>query len=187
MRPPLKKPLLLAWKEAGREGGERNTSGFVSELGASKSNITSKNRRERSKLHTVPASGGLCGEVERLLPSGTKQHELHPGIPFLPSVSHRFFSNHQHSPERYKGSWLLQNVIANIFRHSPNIAEIFCPYITVLYIFFYLACEHRILFFFCPFFTIVTQILNFSLCWVEQWEFFYHYFKCFSQAWFKKG
>lgn len=85
---------------------------------------------------------------------------LHSSIPFLPSVSYGFLSSHQHRPERYKGSWLLQNIIANILRHSPNIAEIFCPYITVLYIFFYLASAHWI-FFFCPFLTIVTQILNF--------------------------
>lgn len=74
---------------------------------------------------------------------------LHSSIPFLPLVCCGSFSNHQYSPESYRGPWLLQNITANILRPSPNIAKIFCPHIIVLYTSFYLASANWI--FFVPF------------------------------------
>lgn len=170
-----------------RRGGEVNTSGFAGELCVQEQDYFQE-QEENTKSCTqywvaCAVKGRCCCPQEQSNKSCTL---LHSSIPSLLLVSCGSLSNYQHSPESYRGSWLFQNINTNILRPSPNIAKIFCPHVIVLYAFFYLASA-KCCGFFCPFLTIVTQILNFSPCWVEQWEFFYHYFKCFSQAWFKKG
>lgn len=88
-------------------------------------------------------SGGAAALGEQSQESHAQLHPAH-----LSCICVLRFPSKSHSPQSYKGSTLLQNITANILRHSPNITEIFCPYVTVLYIFFYLASAHWILFFF---------------------------------------
>lgn len=117
----------------------------------SKSYVTPKSRREQPKPQPITGSGARAVEWRCCCPQEQSQESCTWLYPEHPScICVLLFPSKSHSPESYKGSWLLQNITANILTPSPNITEILCPYVTVLvlYIFFYLASAHWIFFFF---------------------------------------